>query len=247
MTTTGASPEAATVPPGTTALSVENLEVGYGRTTVLRNVSLQVPANSVTALIGPNGAGKTTLLRSVSGLLAVRKGRVVLRGEDITKLEHYRRARRGLCHIPEGRGIYRSLTVRENLRMQAPPGGEGDAIEQAVTVFPVLGKRLSQAAGTMSGGEQQMLAMSAAYLRDAKIIIVDEPSLGLAPVIVDQIFEFLRSVTERGIALLLVDQYVTRVLSMAQSAYVLRRGEVAFGGSPSELLEGDLFKQYIGE
>jgi len=229
------------------ALSVEHLEVGYGRTTVLRDVSLKVPANSVTALVGPNGAGKTTLLRSVSGLLPTRKGRVLLYGEDITKLEHYRRTRRGVCHIPEGRGIYRSLTVRENLRMQVPSGGEGDAIERAVSIFPVLGKRLKQGAGTMSGGEQQMLAISAAYVRDAKIIIVDEPSLGLAPIVVDRIFEFLDGVTERGIALLLVDQYVTRVLSMAQTAYVLRRGEVAFEGAPSALLDGDLFKQYLGE
>ena len=228
-------------------LTVEGLEVGYGDTVVLRNVSLEVPANSVIALVGPNGAGKTTLLKAVSGLLPLRSGRVLLDGKDISKLEHYRRSRLGLCHIPEGRGIYRSLTVRENLRMQVPRKQEADAIEQAVEIFPVLGERLSQGAGSLSGGQQQMLALSAAYVRKASVIVVDEPSLGLAPLVVDAIFEFLEKVPQRGIGLLVVDQYVHRALSMAQVAYVLRRGELVFSGDPDELLDGDLFKHYLGE
>jgi branched-chain amino acid transport system ATP-binding protein len=229
------------------ALSVEGLEVGYGDTLVLRGVSLVVPSGAVVALVGPNGAGKTTLLKAVSGLLPLREGRVLLGGTDISQLEHYKRSRLGLCHIPEGRGIYRSLTVRENLRMQVPRSEEATAIERAVSIFPVLGDRLSQDAGTLSGGQQQMLAMSAAYLRKASVIVVDEPSLGLAPLIVDAIFEFLEKVPERGIGLLLVDQYVHRALGMAQSAYVLRRGEVVYQGDPAALMKGDLFKHYIGE
>jgi branched-chain amino acid transport system ATP-binding protein len=241
MTSNGAVTHASSA-----ALTVEHLRTGYEDTTVLRDVSLVVPKSSVTALIGPNGAGKTTLLKAISGLLPIQKGRVLLNGEDITQLPHYRRSRLGLCHIPEGRGIYRSLTVRENLYMQAAKGKESDAVERAVGIFPALGNRLGQAAGTMSGGEQQMLAMSAAYIRDASVIVVDEPSLGLAPLVVDRIFEFLHSVTERGVALLLVDQFVSRALAMAQQAYVLRRGEVVFEGEPATLLEGDLFKHYIG-
>jgi branched-chain amino acid transport system ATP-binding protein len=232
--------------PSSAALTVDHLQTGYGDTRVLRDVSLEIPKNSVTALIGPNGAGKTTLLKAVSGLLPIQKGRLLLNGQDVTKLPHYRRSRLGLCHIPEGRGIYRSLTVKENLHMQAAKGQEGDAVEQAVNIFPALGNRLGQDAGTMSGGEQQMLAMSAAYIRDASVIVVDEPSLGLAPLIVDRIFEFLHSVTERGVALLLVDQFASRALAMAQQAYVLRRGEIVFEGEPATLLEGDLFKHYIG-
>jgi branched-chain amino acid transport system ATP-binding protein len=231
----------------TNALEVRGVEAGYDRTTILRGVSLDVPAGEVTALLGPNGAGKTTLLRTVSGLLPCTRGTVSLFGDDVTRLAPHRRFARGLCHIPEGRGVFRSLTVRENLVMQSRRGQEREAIERAASAFPVLYERLQQTAGTLSGGEQQMLAMASAYVRDPRLILVDEASLGLAPVIVDSVFAFLRQVTSEGAALLIVDQFVTRALEMATTAYVLRQGEITYVGSARELLDGDVFSQYLGD
>jgi branched-chain amino acid transport system ATP-binding protein len=240
----GASPAPPAVAPP--ALELHGVSGGYGRTTVLRDVTLTVEASQVTALLGPNGAGKTTLLRLVSGFLPATGGRVRLFGDDVTGVAPHRRSERGLCHVPEGRGVFRSLSVRENLLMQAAKGTEGEAIERASSVFPVLGSRLHQVAGTMSGGEQQMLAMAAAYVRSPKLILVDEASLGLAPLIVDQIFAFLEQVTRDGAALLIVDQFATRALDMATTAYVLRHGSIAFSGPAKELQESDLFSQYLG-
>jgi branched-chain amino acid transport system ATP-binding protein len=228
------------------ALELRGLETGYERTTILRDVSITVPTSQVTALLGPNGAGKTTLLRAVSGFLPCHKGSVSLFGEDVTRLSPHRRFARGLCHVPEGRGIFRSLTVRENLVMQSKKGAEGEAIERATATFPMLGQRLKQQAGILSGGQQQMLAVAVAYVRDPRLILVDEASLGLAPLIVDEIFAFLQRVTAAGTALLIVDQFATRALGMATTAYVLRRGEIAYSGSARGLLDSDLFSRYLG-
>ena len=228
------------------ALDVENVSAGYGRATVLRNVSLAVPAGAVVALLGPNGAGKSTLLRAVSGLLPVGDGRIRMAGRDVTKQPAHRRFAHGLGHIPEGRGVFRGLTVRENLRLQAEPGAEDEALDRAVTAFPILGRRLEQRAGTLSGGEQQMLAMSAAYVRRPELVLVDEASLGLAPIIVDGIFAFLRQRAAEGAALLIVDQFARRALEMASTAYVLRRGRIVHGGPAAELLDSDLFDSYLG-
>jgi len=228
------------------ALDVVGLDVGYGRSTVLRDVSVTVPLGSVTALLGPNGAGKTTLLRAISGLLAPTRGRISLFGEDMTTLSAHRRFERGLCHVPEGRGVFRSLTVRDNLIMQSRRGHEREALEKAVTSFPILGKRIRQVAGTLSGGEQQMLAMAAAYVRDASVILVDEASLGLAPLVVDAIFGFLERVSGDGTSLLIVDQFVTLALSMASTAYVLRQGSVVYSGPADQLADTDVFGSYIG-
>jgi branched-chain amino acid transport system ATP-binding protein len=228
------------------ALQVERVSAGYGRTTVLRDVSLQVPAGGVAALLGSNGAGKTTLLRTVSGLLPAAAGTVRLHGEDVTRARAHRRFAAGLCHVPEGRGVFRGLTVRENLVMQARKGEATAALERAVAAFPILVERLSQAAGTLSGGEQQMLAVAAAYTREPSLVVVDEVSLGLAPLVLDEIFAFLRSLPERGTALLIVDQFATRALEMADVAYVLRRGSISYAGGPTQLLESGLFKQYLG-
>lgn len=227
------------------ALEVNGLTVGYGHTTVLRDISISVPASEVTALLGPNGAGKTTLLRTISGFLRPSKGSVKLFGHDTGGLAAHRRFEAGLCHVPEGRGVFRSLTVRENLIMQSKRGEEEMAVTRACEAFPILGQRTNQMAGTMSGGEQQMLAMASAYVRQPKLILVDEASLGLAPLIVDQIFAFMERVADDGTALLVVDQFAARALSMASTAYVLSRGTITYQGSPSGLTESELLKHYL--
>jgi branched-chain amino acid transport system ATP-binding protein len=228
------------------AIELTSVTAGYGSGDVLRGVSLTAAQGSVTALLGPNGAGKTTLLKTVSGLLTPRDGTVQLEGVTVNKLSPERRARAGLLHVTEGRGIYRSLTVRENILMQCPGRDGKDAIARATEVFPVLGRRLKQTAGTMSGGEQQMLALAAAYVRSPKTIVVDEPSLGLAPIIVETVFEYLERISRTGVALLLVDQFAYRALAMADHAYVLRRGEIVYDGSAPALAEGEVFDHYVG-
>jgi branched-chain amino acid transport system ATP-binding protein len=228
------------------ALDLKGVTCGYGRTVVLRDVSLQVPAGRVVALLGPNGAGKTTLLRTVSGFLRPSAGTVELFGDDVTGTAAYRRFEAGLCHVPEGRGVFRSLSVKENLIMQARKGEEAEAIAKAVEAFPILGSRIGQLAGTMSGGEQQMLAMASAYVRDPKLILVDEASLGLAPLIVEQIFGFMERMAKEGSSLLVVDQFAARALAMAETAYVLSRGIITYAGLPSALGEQELIKYYLG-
>ena len=230
----------------TPALELRSVESGYGETTVLRDIDLIVPASGVVGLLGPNGAGKSTLLKTVSGVLRPTQGAVLLHGEDVSTVPVHRRSRGGLCHIPEGRAIYRSLTVRENLVMQALKGREAEAIERASEVFPILGERLGQQAGTLSGGQQQMLAMAAAYVRDPQLVLVDEPSLGLAPIVVDTLFERLDVLRSAGTALLVVDQFVQRVLDLADHVYVLNQGRVDFSGTPEGLSSTDLFQRYLG-
>ena len=231
----------------TAALQLSGVVAGYDSTTVLRGVDLTVPAGKVVALLGPNGAGKSTLLKTISGLVGPTAGTVRLFGEDVSTLAPNRRARLGLCHIPEGRGVYKRLTVRENLVMQSEAGDEVGAIARAAEAFPILGKRIGQLAGTLSGGEQQMLSMARAYTRQQKLILVDEASLGLAPIIVDEIFKFLRRiVSEQGASLLIVDQFVHRALDMADMAYVMNRGEITVSGSSDELRGMDVFAEYMG-
>jgi branched-chain amino acid transport system ATP-binding protein len=228
------------------ALELDGVTCGYGRVVVLRDVSLKVPAGNVVALLGPNGAGKTTLLRTISGFLRPTAGKVELFGTDMTEAAAYRRFAMGLCHIPEGRGIFRSLSVKENLTMQSRKGEEAEAIAKAVEAFPILGSRIGQLAGTLSGGEQQMLAMASAYLRDPRLILVDEASLGLAPRVVDQIFGFMERIASEGAALLVVDQFAARALAMSEFAYVLNRGTITYSGSPSALGEQELINHYLG-
>jgi branched-chain amino acid transport system ATP-binding protein len=227
-------------------LKLTNVTGGYDATTVLRDVSLNVDESSIVALLGANGAGKTTLLKTVAGLLPLTHGHVILAGEDLGGVPAHRRQNLGLCYIPEGRGIFPSLTVRENLLLQASSKDSRDAVESAVAIFPVLGKRLSQIAGTLSGGEQQMLAMSQAYIQHPRLLLVDEASMGLAPKIVDAIFEFLLTVNRRGTAVLLVDQFVGRALGVANSAYVLQKGEIVFAGKSSDLQGDGLAAKYLG-
>jgi branched-chain amino acid transport system ATP-binding protein len=171
---------------------------------------------------------------------------VKIDGEDVTASSPSGRVVRGLCHIPEGRGIFPSLTVRENLVVQADRRHEREALERAEAVFPVLAERLNQVSGTLSGGQQQMLALARAVMRDPAIVLVDEPSLGLSPVMVDEVFGFLGRLAESGCALLIVEQYVTRVLAMCDDVYLLNRGRVVWNGSPKDLSEEELFNQYVG-
>jgi ABC-type branched-subunit amino acid transport system ATPase component/branched-subunit amino acid ABC-type transport system permease component len=242
-----ASPGLPAVGTQTAALEITGLCAGYGRTTVLRDVSLTVPRGEVTALLGPNGAGKSTVLRAVSGFVTSSAGHIRMFGEDITRQESHRRARLGLCHVPEGRGIFRSLTVRENLALQCARHAVDDGMSLAVEAFPALGRRLGQLAGTLSGGEQQMLAMAAAYVRNPRLVLVDEPSLGLAPMVVEEIFAFLDTLRERGTSVLVVDQFANKALPLATTAYVLRKGRIVHAGDALQLLGHDeLFAQYVG-
>jgi branched-chain amino acid transport system ATP-binding protein len=200
-------------------LRLARVDAGYGDTLVLRDVDLVVPDGSVVSLLGPNGAGKTTLLRAASGLLRPSAGSVVLDGEDVTGRAPHELVARGVCHIPEGRGIFRNLTVRE---------------------------RLGQVAGTLSGGQQQMLALARAYVTDARLVLLDEVSMGLAPLIVDEIFAFVERLSAAGSSLLLVEQYVTRALAISDFVYLLNKGRVTFAGEPGELDEQQVFAGYVG-
>jgi branched-chain amino acid transport system ATP-binding protein len=228
-------------------LEIKNLTGGYGDITVLRKVSISVPDSSVVALLGPNGAGKTTTLRMVSGLARPKEGSITLGGEDITRFSPYQRARRGLCLIPEGRGIFPSLTVRENLTLYVAKGNEREAYERAVDTFPVLGDRKSQIAGTLSGGEQQMLALVRAYVANPRLVLVDEASLGLAPLVVNAIFEFIERIAGEGVSLLIVEQYITRALALASQLYLLHQGEIVYSGPAGDLNEEQVFSLYAGE
>ncbi len=222
----------------TAALRVKALTAGYGRTTVLRDIDLVVDPGSVVALMGPNGAGKTTLLRAAAGLLHASRGQIFLDDADVTRRAPYRRARAGLCLIPEGRGVFPNLTVRENLLLQVPPWAQDRSIEPALEAFPVLRERLSQRAESMSGGQ--------CFLAHPRLILVDEVSMGLAPRVVDEIFVALRALADGGAALLLVEQYVSRALAMADHVYLLNRGEISFSGNPGGLDEDEIMRRYVG-
>ena len=229
-----------------TSLKVRGLVGGYGDTTVVRDVSLTVPPSSIVALLGPNGAGKTTLLRIISGLLPAGGGEISFGGVDLISMSPNRRAAEGLCLIPEGRGIFPSLTVRDNLRMLGPARQQADGLEKAIAAFPFLADRLNSKAAELSGGQQQMLALSRAYMWDPKLVLVDEASLGLAPLAVDTVFEFLGNLASKGASLLIVEQFIHRALAVADSAYVLNRGSIVFEGTPEDLRRSDVARNYLG-
>jgi branched-chain amino acid transport system ATP-binding protein len=228
------------------ALELVNVTAGYGRHTVLRDVNLVVRPGSIVALVGTNGAGKTTLLRAAAGLLRPSRGAVRIAGEDVTAWHADERTRRGLCLIPEGRGIYRSLSVAENLRLFRPPWISTDHVDSALQALPALKSKLGHQAGTLSGGQQQMLALARMFLAEPRVVMFDEVSMGLAPLVVDEIFEAIGRFAKLGSSLLVVEQFVERALDMADHVYLLSRGSVAFSGSPAELDRDQLAVGYLG-
>jgi branched-chain amino acid transport system ATP-binding protein len=242
-------PDQEVTPPGAVApvLELRGISASYGQTPVLRDIGLTVHPGEVVALLGPNGMGKTTTLRVAAGLLAPRNGTVLVAGKDVTRMSPNRRAGAGLCLIPEGRGIFRGLTVAENLRLQVPKGlSAAAATEVAVDAFPVLGKRLGQLAGKMSGGEQQMLALARAYVCHPKVVLLDEVSMGLSPLMVDNVFDAIKRLAAANISLLIVEQYVNRAMAIADQVVLLDKGTVSFSGPPAELDQDRLVEHYLG-
>lgn len=230
----------------TPVLELRDLSSGYGDTTVVRDISMKIDPGTVVAVLGPNGAGKTTLLRTCSGLIKPRTGQILLRGHNVNRLPPYRRGQQGLCHIPEGRGIFRNLTVRDNLLMSLPPWAKTKTVEPAMEAFPILKTRASQTAGSLSGGEQQMLAVARAYLSQPSVVLLDEVSIGLAPLVIDRIYESLNILAQNGIALVLVEQYVHRALELCHTIYVVNHGTIRFNGTPDQLDQDTLTAEYIG-
>lgn len=213
-------------------LRVRRLAVSYGQLVALRPLDLTLRAGSSLAVLGPNGAGKSSLLGAISGAVRPVRGSVQLGADHLERLPAHVIRRLGICHVPEGRGVLPGLTVDENLRLSLP---DEDDRERALSVFPRLGERRNQRAGTMSGGEQQMLAVAAALARDHRLILFDEVSLGLAPVIVDELYDVLRRVRETGVSIVLVEQFAERALALADQAIVLVKGRVAYAGSSAVL------------
>jgi branched-chain amino acid transport system ATP-binding protein len=237
-------------------LQIENLYAGYGTSQVLMGTSLQVRPGLLVALIGPNGAGKTTTLRAISGIVRPTAGRIVIDGQEVQGLAAARIARLGVAHAPEGRRVFGPLSVEDNLLLGAYGhlplffGFRGKAaqdLERVYGLFPRLLERRRQSAGTLSGGEQQMLAIGRALMANPKVMLLDEPSMGLAPVVVDEVFATIRQLKESGITLLLVEQSARRALEVADYAYVMERGEIVIEGSPAELQKNErVLAAYLG-
>ena len=233
-----------------TMLRVENLVVRYGDIRAVKGISFHVQQGEILALVGANGAGKTTTLRAISGMLPF-EGSVVLEGRDLRGLTPDRVLRLGLSHVPEGRGIFGGLTVMENLQLGAwirrDKAGRAHDLEMVMDVFPRLRERVAQLAGTLSGGEQQMLALARARMSDARILILDEPSMGLAPKLVQEVFAVLRQLNERGVTILLVEQNANMALRLAHRACLLETGNLVLEGPASELLVNPRVREaYLG-
>jgi branched-chain amino acid transport system ATP-binding protein len=230
-------------------LELGDVHVSYGKIRAVRGVSLAVRAGEVVAILGNNGAGKSTLLRTIAGVLHPDAGRVVLDGRDITRLASHRIARLGLRLVPEGRGLLSRMTVRENLLMGQYTRGRGDPaqMEGVFTRFPVLRARHDQVASTLSGGEQQMLAIARALVASPRLLMLDEPSLGLAPLMVDEVFAIVRRLKEEGATILLVEQNARKALQVADRAYILETGTIALEGPAAELAAGaEVQRAYLG-
>jgi branched-chain amino acid transport system ATP-binding protein len=231
-------------------LSVENLRAGYGAVEVLRGVDIRISHGELIALLGSNGAGKTTLNAVMSGLLAPRSGRVIFDGEDLTGVHYRRIVQAGLIQVPEGRKVFPNLTVLENLELGAFTRARqrlSENIDRVFETFPRLRERMAQLAGTMSGGEQQMLAIGRGLMAEPKLLILDEPSLGLSPLLVEELFTLIAKLRTDGLAILLVEQNVGQSLDIADRAYVMENGTIRFSGTATELLDSDTLRQaYLG-
>ena len=227
-------------------LEVEGLHARYGQVPVLNGVSLRVGAAERVVIIGRNGAGKTTLLRALMGFLRARQGHIRWRGVDLTHLPPYRRARLGLGYVPQGREIFPTLTVRENLRMGAL-SGDGSRFDELLQIFPRLGERLAQCGGSLSGGEQQILAIARALMGDPKLLLLDEPTEGVQPSIVDEILEQLLGINARfGVTMILVEQNVDFASAFAQRAYTMLKGEITEELRPEALYDPRVIADYLG-
>ena len=232
-------------------LRLENLELAYGQVQVVWGISLAVPQGSVACLIGPNGAGKTTTLNAVVGVLPVKSGRILLQGSDVTRERAFRRVSRRLALIPEGRQLWQRMTVEENLMLGAFPGNlrrkAPDSLARVYSMFPRLKERRHQAAGTLSGGEQQMCAIGRGMMADPVLLLLDEPSLGLAPQLVDEVFALIGTIAQQGVTILLAAQNANYALSVSQYGYVMESGRIALEG-PSDMLRADdhVREAYLG-
>jgi branched-chain amino acid transport system ATP-binding protein len=227
-------------------LALRDIRAGYGPIEVVHGVSLEIPIGSVVALLGPNGGGKTTILNVCAGLLTPMAGEVRYGGELVTTVSPDGRARRGICTVPEGRGIFPNLTVRENLLMATQVGVPMNHIEDvAFAQFPNLSPKRKQLAGTLSGGEQQMLALARAFATEPKLLLLDELSMGLAPIVVGELYDKVRELASGGLSILLVEQFARTALPIADSAAVVLQGVIAHRGSPAEMEEA-LSSSYLG-
>lgn len=233
-------------------LEVKDLHVYYGVIQALKGISYEVNKGEVIALIGANGAGKTTTLHSLTGLIPSKEGSITFEGKDLTKLPAHKIVEAGIAHVPEGRRVFADLTVYENLKMGAYTRSNkkeiADNLDMIYTRFPRLKERRTQRAGTLSGGEQQMLAMGRALMSSPKMIVMDEPSMGLSPIFVNEIFDIIEEVSKSGTTVLLVEQNAKKALALADRAYVLETGKIVLSGKADELLNNeDVKKAYLGE
>ena len=233
-------------------LEIKDLEVYYGVIQAIKGVSFEVNEGEVIALIGANGAGKTTILHTITGLLEARKGTVTFDGKDITKVPAHKIVTMGMAHVPEGRRVFANLSVLQNLKMGAYTRKDKNEIEQTLQTvykrFPRLEERQNQLAGTLSGVEQQMLAMGRALMSHPRILLMDEPSMGLSPIFVNEIFDIIKKVSAGGTTVLLVEQNAKKALSISNRAYVLETGNIVLEGKAEELLNNDSIKKaYLGE
>ena len=230
-------------------LKVENLTVNYGAISALRNVSFEVNQGEIITLIGANGAGKTTTLHAISNIIKKTQGTIIFEGNDITSTPPDRIVSAGLVQVPEGRRIFANLTVRDNLEMGAYTRRDpiNEDMEKVFAIFPRLKERIKQISGTLSGGEQQMLAMGRALMARPRLLLLDEPSMGLAPILVDEIFSVIKGINENGTTVLLVEQNAYKALSLASRAYILETGEIVKSGNAADLLKDEAVKAaYLG-
>ena len=233
-------------------LEVKDLQVFYGMIHAIKGVSFEVGEGEIIALIGANGAGKTTILHTISGLISPREGSIMFEGNELTRIPAHKVVSLGMAQVPEGRRVFAQMSVMQNLKMGAYTRNDKAELEQSLQAvfrrFPRLEERRNQPAGTLSGGEQQMLAMGRALMSHPKIILMDEPSMGLSPILVNEIFDIIRSVNETGTTVLLVEQNAKKALNIANRAYVLETGRIVAGGDAKELMNDDAIRRaYLGE